>query len=63
MQWSLDDFLAKQLDQKDESERRIEELIDEKADEIKKLYSKIEEMAETDEANTKTQNLKKSFEK
>lgn len=50
------------LDTKDEGERRIEAEIDRRGDEVKQLFKKIEELAEIEEANNKTQNLKKTFE-
>ena len=44
MQWSLDEYLAKELDTIDEADRRVEKAIDDFGEKFAKIEKRIEEL-------------------
>ena len=61
MQWSLDQFMERMLDTRDESNNRIEKIMDQRYEQYSKVVNRVEEMSAQEENEKKTQTIKDTF--
>ena len=54
MQWSLDQFMERMLDTRDEANNRIEKMIDQRYEQYTKFAKRVEEMSAQAEEDKKT---------
>ena len=61
MQWSLDQFMDRMIETRDEADNRVEKMMDTRYSEFNKLIRRIEETNEQEEVAKKTQSIKEKF--
>ena len=61
MQWSLDQFLERMVDTRDEAESRVERMMDRSYENVSRFINKVEEMADSEKQNEKTESLKQQL--
>ena len=61
MQWSLDQFMDRMIDTRDEANDRVEKIMDQRYEDYSKLVNRIEEMSAQAEDEKKTQTIKDKF--
>ena len=49
MQWSLDQFLERMVDTRDEADNRVEKLMDKRYDQFNQFMKRVEDLAEQEE--------------
>ncbi|TNV75706.1 hypothetical protein FGO68_gene17696 [Halteria grandinella] len=61
MQWSLDQFLERMVDTRDENDARIEKRLNQSYEQASRVLKRIEEMSDQTQADEKTESLKQTL--